>query len=314
VTPSIKMGRIRERLEARIAAREHVRKRNNDTENQIQPNAQVGVHEESIAVKNDVASLENQVPPLSPVPQHPPAPSTPPQNEESFARAVIKVALPFRYFDLYSTEGRREYVDFVVCGRVGHILSYLPFILMIAISQAHPSLALWLSFGACSLSAAFQFVHSTYTPNSPFLYWFTASSWATYLILAVVYELDPFNPTLIRNIAISSMVMTVLLSILVRNPFSMQYARAKVSNELANTTGFLMLNMYLSGFWLLLFAVMAACMWGSYPFSNGSAANIILGTVIPISVIIVAFVLSPYVAAFLESKGNSASTTIPSSY
>jgi hypothetical protein len=293
------MGRIRDRL---TAAREQVRKLSNDVENQLQSGAGKGVREEDVPAKGDVASGEKGLP------QQSPTLNTLPKDEESLVRAIIKVVLPFRYFDLFSTEGRREYVDFVVGGRVGHILSFLPFILMIAISQAQPSLALWLSFGACSLSAAFQFFHATYTPNSPFLYWFTASSWITYLILAIVYELVPYNPTLIRNITISSLVVAVLLSILVRSPFTMQYARAKVSNDVADSPGFLKLNMYLSGFWLLLFAAMAACMWGSYPFSNGSTANVILGTVIPILAVIVGFVLSPSVVAYLESKGNSAST------
>lgn len=276
---------------------------------EVHTNAGTGAtSEDTLPVKKDSVSDTENLPSLSTLPQQPPI-STEQNNDEGLVRAAIKVVLPFRYFDLWSSEGRHEYVDFVVEGRVGSILSCLPFILMIAISQAHASLALWLAFAFCSVSVAFQFYHGTYTPNSPLLYWFNAASWITYLVLGIIYELDPYNPTLIRNVTISSLAVAVTLSMLARSPFTMQYARAKVSEEVAASPDFLKFNMYLSGFWLLLFAVMAACAWGSYPLVNGSAGNVILGTVIPILVVVVGFVLSPYVVEYLKAKGSSVDTS-----
>ena len=199
----------------------------------------------------------------------------------------------------------QQHVSNLLEGRLGSLLTWVPFILVLSIAKKNPLLAIWLAFGVSSILVVLEFYHGSYKPNYARFYWLTVSPWITYLILGIVYVIVPFSWTLISNIVVSSMFLAVLVSLLVGCPFTIQHARERVPPEVAATPGFYKLNVYLTLYWLLLFGIMMVCSWGSYPLPDDSTGNLILGTIIPIAVPIVGIKLMPAVVEYLKQRGDT---------
>jgi hypothetical protein len=132
---------------------------------------------------------------------------------------------------------------------VNLIFGFLPFILFALLSRLSADLALWIAFAAAFVVTIRDFV------ERPQLRLLDGASFILFGLLALWRGFwDPgLSLDALRLLVDLGLTVTILISLLLRRPFSLQYADRAGWSE----TNFLRVNYVISLVWLVAFAVMA---------------------------------------------------------
>ena len=136
---------------------------------------------------------------------------------------------------------------------MGILLGFAPFILFSLLTGLSVSLALWVAFAAAFAIGIRDFLHAK------MLRQLDVVCLALFALLAIYTGfIRPSLPVqAVRMIADIGLLLLALISIAMRNPFTLQYAREETPEDLWATTPFLRANYLLAAVWSLAFAVMA---------------------------------------------------------
>ena len=137
---------------------------------------------------------------------------------------------------------------------MGLLLSFSPFIAFALLERAFGPVA-GLAAGAL-VSAALVAREKWMLRRSPKL--LELGSLALFAALALVAAFGHFESSVIgvRLVVDSGLLLIALLSLLLRRPFTLQYARERVTPEIAAKPGFFRSNVMITAAWTLAFAVM----------------------------------------------------------
>lgn len=134
------------------------------------------------------------------------------------------------------------------------VAGFAPFILFTILSRLSVDLALWLAFATAFVVTIRDFV------ESPSLRWLDAGSLVLFALLAMGRGfLDPgLSLPSVRFIAALSLFLLLGLPLILKRPFSVDYARLDPREAGWPPALFLRVNYLVSGTWTIAFAVMAA--------------------------------------------------------
>lgn len=135
---------------------------------------------------------------------------------------------------------------------MGVLLGFAPFIAFALLTSVSLSLALWAAFTAAFVITIRDFV------QSPSLRALDIGSMALFGLLMLY---DGFiQPSLsiqaVRLVADSGLLAIAIVSMAIRTPFTLQYAKEQVPEAVWRTREFLRTNYVVTGVWALAFAVM----------------------------------------------------------
>jgi hypothetical protein len=136
---------------------------------------------------------------------------------------------------------------------MGILLGLTPFILFSLLTGLSVSLALWIAFAAAFAIGIRDFLHAK------MLRLLDVSCLALFALLAIYSGfIQPSLPVqAVRMIADVGLLLLAAISIAMRNPFTLQYAREEAPEELWSTAPFIRANYILAAVWTIAFAVMA---------------------------------------------------------
>ena len=134
------------------------------------------------------------------------------------------------------------------------VAGFAPFILFTILSRLSVDLALWLAFATAFVVTIRDFV------ESPSLRWLDAGSLILFALLAMGRGfLDPgLSLPSVRFIAALSLFLLLGLPLILKRPFSVDYARLDPREAGWPPALFLRVNYLVSATWTMAFAVMAA--------------------------------------------------------
>ena len=134
------------------------------------------------------------------------------------------------------------------------VVGFAPFILFTILSRLSVDLALWVAFAAAFVVTIRDFV------ESPSLRLLDAGSFALFALLALGRGfLDPnLSLAAVRFIAALSLFLLLGLPLVLKRPFSVDYARLDEREAGWPPALFLRVNILVSGAWVTAFAIMAA--------------------------------------------------------
>ena len=137
---------------------------------------------------------------------------------------------------------------------MNRVVGFAPFILFTILSRLSVDLALWVAFAAAFVVTIRDFV------ESPSLRLLDAGSFALFALLALGRGfLDPnLSLAAVRFIAALSLFLLLGLPLVLKRPFSVDYARLDEREAGWSPVLFLRVNALVSGAWVAAFAVMAA--------------------------------------------------------
>jgi len=137
---------------------------------------------------------------------------------------------------------------------MGILLGFAPFILFALLTSVSVSLALWSALAAAFAIAIRDFAHS------PSLRMLDAGSVSLFFLLALYAGF--IQPSLsfqaVRLIVDGGLLGIALYSLAQRHPFTIDYARDEVPEEMWGTPLFLRANYIITMVWCVAFAVMTA--------------------------------------------------------
>eukprot|EP00457_Paulinella_chromatophora_P011071 gb/GEZN01011196.1/.p1 GENE.gb/GEZN01011196.1/~~gb/GEZN01011196.1/.p1 ORF type:complete len:272 (+),score=36.21 gb/GEZN01011196.1/:43-858(+) len=232
------------------------------------------------------------------------------EEEGGLFRNLFIALLPFVYFDLSSGEGWRAYNDHVT-GKLGGRLTWVPFIIILAVAHAHVGVAIWAAFGVQSFVVFIFFLRGTYDEKYPLIMQLETGMWLSYLGLGIAYAIKPFPYPLISPITTTALFATSLFSLLICRPFTAQLGRAKVSAEIARSEEFNKMMYIVTIFWTTIFLLMAALSWAAFALYDVGAAEtskepgqLWMGTIIPIALPFLGKISMPYLMNFLKARAG----------
>jgi len=170
-------------------------------------------------------------------------------------------------------------------------LTFVPWIIIAVLQNGHEMIAIWLAFGIALVLAMMNYYNSTLHPQYSSWYYIDASLLVSVLGLGIANSIVYVPHTLLSVIPLTAMLATVAISMILQYPFTMQYAKAKVSNPK------LKFHQILSGYYLIVFSIMVTSVWCALLFVaqigppmvySNHIAYIILGTVVPIFIGLIA--------------------------
>ena len=134
------------------------------------------------------------------------------------------------------------------------VVGFAPFILFTILSRLSVDLALWVAFAAAFVVVIRDFV------ESPSLRLLDAGSFTLFALLALGRGfLDPnLSLAAVRFIAAASLFLLLGLPLVLKHPFSVDYARLDPREADWSPHLFLRVNYRVSGAWVMAFAVIAA--------------------------------------------------------
>lgn len=137
---------------------------------------------------------------------------------------------------------------------MGIVLGFAPFICFAVLMDVSVSLALWVAFAAAFGIGMYGFLH---TRTIKIL---DAGGLALFGLLALYTGfIAPSTPTeTIRFVVDAGLLLIALVSIAMRNPFTLPYAREIVPWQMWERPEFIRSNYVITAVWVLAFAVMAA--------------------------------------------------------
>jgi hypothetical protein len=158
---------------------------------------------------------------------------------------------------------------------MGILLGFTPFILFSLLTGLSVSLALWAAFAAAFVIGIRDFLHDKT------LRILDVGSLALFALLAIYAGFIQPSLTVpaVRMIADIGLFFPAVISILMRNPFTLQYAREETPSEMWASAQFVRANYVLAAIWALAFAVMAtadgyATFNRKFPFSLDVATGL----------------------------------------
>jgi hypothetical protein len=136
---------------------------------------------------------------------------------------------------------------------MGILLGFTPFIIFTLLTSVSVSLALWVSFAAAFAIGIRDFLHAKMIRT------LDAGCLALFSLLAIYAGFVQPSMTVqaVRMIADVGLFLLALVSIAMKNPFTLQYARDEIPEADWGTPEFLRANYTLSGVWAATFSVMA---------------------------------------------------------
>lgn len=137
---------------------------------------------------------------------------------------------------------------------MGILLGFVPFILFALLTGVSVSLALWVSFAAAFAIGIRDFLHDkTFRVLD-------AASLALFALLAIYagFIHPAITVEAVRFAADTAMMLIAVGTMALRNPFTLEYARDHTPEQDWQKPRFVRLNYFLTLFWGLSFAVMAA--------------------------------------------------------
>jgi hypothetical protein len=155
------------------------------------------------------------------------------------------------------------------------ILGFAPFILFALLSRLSADLALWTAFAAAFVVTIRDFV------ERPLLRLLDGVSLALFGLLALGrgFVAPDLPLTAVRTIVDCVMGLAIALSMLRRQPFSLQYASADTGGRVWPLPLFLRVNYVISAAWAAAFAAMtladAAVTFAAVPLYVGVAVSVI---------------------------------------
>mmetsp|Transcript_30619 Transcript_30619/g.49067 ORF Transcript_30619/g.49067 Transcript_30619/m.49067 type:complete len:272 (-) Transcript_30619:198-1013(-) len=227
---------------------------------------------------------------------------------------LLGTLLPFIYFPCDSSESRHAYMENLFNTVWGKMLTFLPFILIMAIACHHALAATWSAFLVELLVILVSIYRSRYNKFVPAIMFLNGGLCLGFLGQAIAVSVlwgdkrQTYNCSLISPVNTSILFGVTLLSMILCVPFTMQFARAHVPEEVAKSSSFLMGNQIMTGFWLVLFAIMSAATWCAYAFyrnNRRSVEYIILATVLPIVLVLVGGILTPKLADVVRKQAKA---------
>jgi len=226
--------------------------------------------------------------------------------------SIIDSIIPFRYFDWSTVEGRKAYVENFQ-HRLGRLLGFLPFILIMTIGCHEQTAAIWSAFGVGVFVMVFNYYYSTFDPNTrdPVLI-LEAGMTVSFLAQGITNAVVSFECHLISPINTTTLFAVAILSMVVCYPFTIQFAKAKVSPEVAKTSEFVQFNQVLTAIWVAIFMLMAISGWLGYVYfrdDSSSAGYIVLVTVIPIVLPLLGSFGMPFLVEYLKNKASANATS-----
>jgi hypothetical protein len=134
------------------------------------------------------------------------------------------------------------------------LLGFVPFIAFTLLSNLSQDLALWAAFAAAFAVAIRDFAHER------LLRLLDTGSTIIFALLALYagFVQPGLSIQMTRLVVDGGFFALALVSILTRNPLTLQYAREQVPDEVRPTTRFVLTNYGLTMLWMSAFAVMAA--------------------------------------------------------
>lgn len=137
---------------------------------------------------------------------------------------------------------------------MGILLGFLPYIVFTLLTSISVSLALWIAFAAAFAIGIRDFLHDKRVRV------LDGASLALFAALAIYAGF--IQPSMsvegIRFVADAAMGLIALVTIIFRNPYTLEYARDHVSENVWGKQRFIHLNYMLTLIWCLSFAVMGA--------------------------------------------------------
>lgn len=149
-------------------------------------------------------------------------------------------------------------------------LNFLPYILVTVLAEAHPTLAIWLSFAVAELLALLNYFYSTFHPNCSSWYWFDQALGLSLLGLGIANAVVFVPSTIIRNVPTSAMLLAIAISILIGQPFTKQFAMKSMSPEKLALPQVKRNLLIMALLWLAVFLVMVVSGWCSLLFVQSS--------------------------------------------
>ena len=133
------------------------------------------------------------------------------------------------------------------------LLGFAPFIAFALLSNVSVDLALWIAFAAAFVIAIRDFAHSR------LLRMLDVGSVALFGLLSLyVGFIQPGIPIQMARLVVDGgLFVMAVLSILLRHPLTLQYAREQVPQEFWQTARFVFTNYLMTAGWAFAFAVMA---------------------------------------------------------
>jgi hypothetical protein len=133
------------------------------------------------------------------------------------------------------------------------VVGFLPFILFALLSRLSTDLALWIAFAASFVVTIRDFV------ESPSLRLLDAASLLLFALLALIRGFDPtLSLAAVRFLSELVLLIVLAASLILRRPFSLEYARLDPKEAGWPPALFLRVNYQVSSAWTAAFAVMAA--------------------------------------------------------
>lgn len=137
---------------------------------------------------------------------------------------------------------------------MGILLGFTPFILFSLLTGLSVSLALWVAFAAAFAIGIRDFLRAKTVRL------LDAVCLALFALLALYTGF--IQPSLavqaVRMIADAGLLLLAIISLAMRNPFTLQYSRDDAPEELWSTPAFVRANYRLAAVWSVAFAVMTA--------------------------------------------------------
>ena len=225
----------------------------------------------------------------------------------SLLMLLIMTALPFIFFNLFTLDGWKEYINHITESRIAGIIQWLPFILIMVLQNHKERIAIWTAFGVGCLVVLIEYLHSTYKPIYASFYWLNWFNLVTFLGMGIAYEITKFDWHLIGAITVSSLLLAAACSLLVHNPFTMQFARPMLMDKgletFVESPYFYKMNVFLTLVWLVIFTIMTVCAWlTSLLGSSLGAGELIIGTIVPIVLPIAGMLLMPYLGNMWKDR------------
>jgi hypothetical protein len=133
------------------------------------------------------------------------------------------------------------------------LLGFAPFIAFALLSNFDLDLALWVAFAAAFAIAIRDFAHSR------LLRMLDVGSMALFGLLSLyVGFIQPGIPIQMARLAVDGGLFAMaVMSLVLRHPLTLQYAREQVPEEFWETARFIYTNYLVTGAWALAFAIMA---------------------------------------------------------
>jgi hypothetical protein len=137
---------------------------------------------------------------------------------------------------------------------MGILLGFTPFIVFALLTGLSVSLAIWVAF-AISFALAIRDFASTKTIRV-----LDGGGMILFGALALIagFIAPSLSMQALRFIIDTGLLLIAVASLVIRNPFTLQYAREQAAPELWNDAAFIRANYVITAVWALAFAAMAA--------------------------------------------------------